>query len=203
MALLAARLSTPDARAALATGYAALGRMLPEAAAPAAVLASLVSTSAKDLGEPDYEARLGAYAGLTAAVWGGMSAAQALPLLLAAAFDLRNGDDLALRQAAAQAVARLVDAAAVEARGGSGSGGAAPDPGGRGTGGNMLGTGGGGGSASSGGDGLLHLMQRHLYPQLRSQLSSASLAVRQESLRLLRHAALELPQHVRRGKGRG
>jgi hypothetical protein len=53
--------------------------------------------------EPDYDARLGAYAELMPETWAGLGARRALPLLHAALADLRRPEDLALRHAASQA----------------------------------------------------------------------------------------------------
>lgn len=83
--------------------------------------------------------------------------------------DLRNPDDLALRQAAAQALERFVAAAASEANG--------DEP------------------AAAGPAGpLVPLAQRLLFPQLKRGLPSPSLAVRQEHLALLRRLVLALPE---------
>ena len=64
------------------------------------------------LDAPDYDRRLGAYSELDQAAWGSMRATEALPLMHAALADVRNGDDLAARAAASQALSRLIAAAA-------------------------------------------------------------------------------------------
>lgn len=51
--------------------------------------------------QADYETRLSAYSTLLPALWVTMDRRQALPLLLTCHHDLRNAEDLALRQAAA------------------------------------------------------------------------------------------------------
>ena len=53
--------------------------------------------------EPDYDARLGAYAELVPGAWADLGARRAPPLLHAALADLRRPEDLALRHAASQA----------------------------------------------------------------------------------------------------
>jgi U3 small nucleolar RNA-associated protein 20 len=104
---------------------------------------------------------------------------QALPLLLACLHDLRNPGDLTLRQAAATSLERFITAAVAIAASASAGGVAAP-------------------ATSSTGDGghsqlLCHLVTRVLYPQLKSQLSVPSLAVRQEHLALLRALVIAFP----------
>ena len=65
--------------------------------------------------EVDYEARLAAYRQLQPATWRSIGAAGGAAVLLQRCFlDLRNGDDLTLRHAAAQALARFLEAAAAE-----------------------------------------------------------------------------------------
>ena len=67
--------------------------------------------------EVDYEARLAAYRQLQPATWRSIVAAAAggAAVLLQRCFlDLRNGDDLTLRHAAAQALARFLEAAAAD-----------------------------------------------------------------------------------------
>lgn len=54
------------------------------------------------VGEPDYDARLVAYARLTPALWAALPPWRAAPLVHAALADLRDADDIALRSAAAQ-----------------------------------------------------------------------------------------------------
>ncbi len=80
---------------------------------------------AAQVDEPDYDARLGAYAELVPAAWARLGAARALPLLHHCLADLRRPDDLALRHAASQALSRLVTAAAGADAGAAGSGQAA------------------------------------------------------------------------------
>jgi U3 small nucleolar RNA-associated protein 20 len=105
---------------------------------------------------------------------------QALPLLLACLHDLRNPGDLTLRQAAATSLERFITAAVAIAASASAGGVATP-------------------AISSTGDGghsqllLCHLVTRVLYPQLKSQLSVPSLAVRQEHLALLRALVIAFP----------
>lgn len=68
--------------------------------------------------EPDYDARLGAYAELTEATWAALGPARAPPLLHQCLADLRRAEDLALRHGASQALSRLVAAAAAAASAG-------------------------------------------------------------------------------------
>ncbi len=58
---------------------------------------------ARQVDEPDYDARLGAYAELVPGAWADLGARRAPPLLHAALADLRRPEDLALRHAASQA----------------------------------------------------------------------------------------------------
>jgi U3 small nucleolar RNA-associated protein 20 len=104
---------------------------------------------------------------------------QALPLLLACLHDLRNPDDLTLRQAAATSLERFITAAVAVAASAGGPT-AAVDS-------NMT------GSDASNSQLLSHLVTRVLYPQLKSQLSVPSLAVRQEHLALLRALVIAFP----------
>ena len=68
--------------------------------------------------EPDYDARLGAYAELTEAAWAALGPARAPPLLHQCLADLRRAEDLALRHGASQALSRLVAASAAAASAG-------------------------------------------------------------------------------------
>ncbi|EFJ49017.1 hypothetical protein VOLCADRAFT_104545 [Volvox carteri f. nagariensis] len=174
MSMWAIRLTARDARAQLAAAYGAVARLLPHMTRTAALLTELTAWSPAALDEVDYDRRLAAYGSLTAAAWGDMDRLQALPLLLTSLYDLRNASDLALRQAAAAALGNLVEAlAAAEASADMGTGaGAAVDP----------------------PESLLRLTGRVLYPQIKSQLCSPSLAVRQEHLTLLRSLVVALPR---------
>ena len=174
--------------------------------------------------QPDYERRLTAYAHLTPCLWASLNQRQALPIMLVCLHDLRDADDLALRQAAAQALERFIEAACnmdaeltrpmtqqqpeqcggappgslsnkgLKRKGGGGVAIEASDvlPSGR--------------TASSSGipstappapedpvDSPLRLLARMFYSQLKSQLGSTSLAVRQEHLTLMRLLATKLP----------
>ena len=65
--------------------------------------------------EVDYEARLAAYRQLQPAAWRSIVAGGGAAVLLQRCFlDLRHGDDLTLRHAAAQALARFLEAAAAD-----------------------------------------------------------------------------------------
>lgn len=109
--------------------------------------------------EPDYTVRLAAYEALSSAGgWPGLRRWQASPLLHSALHDLRNPDDLALRHSAAQALARFLDAAAAEEKEKSGS------------------------AAEEDAEGLVPLVQRLLFPQIKKALSAPNLAVRQVRL---------------------
>lgn len=107
---------------------------------------------------------------------------QALPLLLACLHDLRDPADLTLRQAAAAALEKFITAAAAVA---ASAGVTTP-----GLGGSIRSS---SGDGSSEGQLLSHLVTRVLYPQLKSQLSAPSLAVRQEHLALLRALVIAFP----------
>ena len=139
---------------------------------------------------PDYDARLGAYSELTQSAWAGMRATEALPLLHAALADMRNGEDLATRAAASQALSRLIAAAAslggtdaaagnpeastaVEAGPLAEVPGAVPE-------GEVPAAGGTDESLVAGGD-IRTVAERVLYLQLKRTLASPSLAVRQVS----------------------
>jgi hypothetical protein len=199
LALLAGKLKHRDARAALGGAVAALASLIPPTARPAdaapgaappatpppfgtagglaepaAALRALCSWSAAALDEPDYEARLRAYAKLRPEAWAAWGRAAALPVVHAAFHDLRNGEDLALRQAAAQALERLAAAlAAREAAAAAAAGGASPD--------------------ALHEDDALRLLPRVLYPQCKAALRAPSLAVRQEHLALLRGLVVSFP----------
>ncbi|GIL90429.1 hypothetical protein Vretifemale_18038, partial [Volvox reticuliferus] len=182
------RLMGRESRAQLAAAYCAVARLLPRMAAPAALLTELTAWSQTSLDDIDYDRRLVAYGKLTATAWGEMDYVQALPLLLTALYDLRNVNDLALRQAAAAAVGNLVTAlSTLESAAVSSV---------------AVGDGGGGGvavaaatiPASDPPESLVRLTGRVLYPQIKSQLCSSSLAVRQEHVSLLRALAVALPR---------
>jgi U3 small nucleolar RNA-associated protein 20 len=174
LAPLAGSLETRDAREALCAAFSALGRLLPEVEGSAALLAGLNAASTSSIDDVDYEARTAAYAQLTPAAWAALSPLAAPPLLQHAARDLRNGDDLALRHAAAQALGHFVAAAAEGARGGGAAAAAA---------------------AAEAASPPLALARRLLFPQLKRGLGASSLAVRQEHLALLRALVLALPAH--------
>lgn len=170
MSTWAIRLTGRQARAQLAATYGAVARLVPRMATPALLLTELTAWSPTSLDDVDYDRRLVAYGSLTTTGWSDMDGLQALPLVLTALYDLRNGADLALRQAAAAALGNLVTAVAAT----STAGGAADvvlDP----------------------PHSLIRLTGRVLYPQIRSQLCSPSLAVRQEHLLLLRAMVVALP----------
>jgi U3 small nucleolar RNA-associated protein 20 len=207
LSLLAGRLQHRDSRSALGAAVVSLASLIPPSsrpanaappsasaaagpvfgtdgglAEPAAALRALCSWSAASLDEPDYEARLAAYAKLKPDVWAAWGRAAALPVVLSCFHDLRNGDDLALRQAAAQALTRLVSSLAARepAAGAAGAAGAL-------------------GSRSQIAisdlheDDALRLLPRVVYPQCKAALKSASLAVRQEHLVLLRAVVVQFP----------
>lgn len=114
VAPLAGSLSTRDARSALSAMLAAVAALLPELQPAAPLLEGLNAFSLTELDEPDYESRMSAYGKLTVATWSELTFLAAAPLVQHCARDLRNPDDLALRHAAAQALAELVDAAAAQ-----------------------------------------------------------------------------------------
>ena len=62
------------------------------------------------VGEPDYDRRLGAYRSLEAPWWEAASPQAAQLLVHRCLADLRNGEDLPLRHASAQALQQLVEA---------------------------------------------------------------------------------------------
>ena len=161
---LAGSLSTRDARSSLAAMFAAVAALLPELQSAASLFKDLNSFSETELDEPDYEARMAAYGKLTVDTWSGLSVLSAAPLVQHCARDLRNGDDLALRHAAAQSLSELIDAAGVEAN-----------------------------SSAASGE-CVTLVQKQLFPQLKRSVGASSLAVRQENLSLIRRIALGLPQ---------
>ncbi|KAG2487780.1 hypothetical protein HYH03_013624 [Edaphochlamys debaryana] len=208
MSLWAIRLTTREPRAALAAAYASVARLIPRMRPTAQLLADLTAWNPTSLDDVDYDRRLAAYGRLTSGsyelvtvtaesdaaapesgsgspsggAWAGMGRLQALPLLLAALHDLRSGSDLSLRQASAAALEALVvalgEAEARLAESGSVSV-SGPES---------------GDAADGGSDGLLRLAGRVLYPQLKSQLGSPTLAVRQEHLALLRALVVALPK---------
>lgn len=106
--------------------------------------------------ELDYERRMAAYSRLTPATWQSLSARQAAPLLHTSLHDLRNGDDLALRHAASQALSRFIEGAVAATAESAAA--EVPD----------------GGS-------LLAAAQRVLFPQLKRGMPAPNLAVRQVS----------------------
>jgi U3 small nucleolar RNA-associated protein 20 len=143
----------------------------------------------------DYDARLEAYGCLRPDLWRQMRSVEALPLLHQCLADVRNADDLALRNAAAQALGRFIDAAAhlaaaqqeAAARGSDTAAlaivGAVAVPCALPSG-HVIGASGDDPSKGS----ILPLVQRVLYRQLKRTLSSSDLAVRQ--VRVLPTAAL-------------
>lgn len=124
-----------------------------------------------------------------------MRATEALPLLHAALADVRNGEDLAARAAASQALSRLISAAAafgddndeaVSAATSSVEAALEADPpvlaGGSGAEGKVLATGGSQDSLAAAGGDIRGVAERVLYSQLKRTLAMPSLAVRQVSL---------------------
>eukprot|EP00887_Chlorella_sp_A99_P000887 scaffold5.g887.t1 len=182
LAPLAGSLEGGDARRELCAAMVALGGVLPEAERPAELLGQLNAMSTAAIDELDYESRLAAYAQLLPTAWAGLAPPQAAPLLHHCFHDLRNAGDLALRHAAAQALARFVAAAAAEG-GTDGTGGECAER--------------GAGAAAAAAGGLSQSAQRLVFPQLKRGLAAPSLAVRQEHLALLRALVIALPHaHV-------
>ena len=161
-------------------------------------------------------------------MWSSLNQRQALPIMLVCLHDLRNADDLALRQAAAQALDRFIESACVmdaeltrqpeQQTIAAPKGVIAKQGGVKRKGGTMLpGVDVGPSEARSCSseaprvaqgvpssttpppapedplDSPLRLLARMFYSQLKSQLGSASLAVRQEHLTLMRLLATKLP----------
>lgn len=130
----------------------------------------------------DYDIRLAAYGRLRPELWRGMRGVEALPLLHQCMADLRNAEDLALRNAAVQALARFVDAAACVAAsikgGGHGAAAVAEQEAGRGA--RLLSISRKGAASEDMREGtILPLVQRVLYSQLKRTLASSDLSVRQ------------------------
>jgi U3 small nucleolar RNA-associated protein 20 len=182
MGALAGALSTRAAIQALVEAFAAASRLLPDATLAADLLAGLSAMSAAELDEPDYDARMAAYSRLKPDVWAGATPLSLPPLLHTCLRDLKNGDDLALRHAAAQGLARFVTAAEAEA------GFAAVDPN------NSISIDDSANGRDTLAPGVLtSAARRVLFPQLTRGLASPSLAVRQEHLALLRMLGLAAP----------
>ncbi|CAG9460436.1 unnamed protein product [Pedinophyceae sp. YPF-701] len=157
-----------DARRAVCAALAALARHLPGVRGAAEALEGLNAAAEGGLGDPDYDKRMGAFSALTGAGWTALGAKQAPIVVHQLLYDLRNPDDLALRQAASQALSRLLDASlAAEAPTGPDG---TPAP-----------------------DGLAGVVFRLLLPQLKTRAASSNLGVRQEHLALLRQSILRAP----------
>jgi U3 small nucleolar RNA-associated protein 20 len=204
LSLLFGQLGSRDARCAAADAMLALSGLLQHtssnsssgvatpASTPAAEsaysavatqLVALNSWSVESLDDPDYSRRMGCYSQLQPQIWMRYSRLQALPLLLQGFFDLRNGDDLAIRQAAASALTKAVEAMAQLEQQQQGLDSEQPAE---------------GAAAAAvvgqlGPDDPLRLLPRVLYPQAKSGLRSNNLAVRQEHAALLRQLVLALP----------
>ncbi|KAK9818396.1 hypothetical protein WJX72_012002 [[Myrmecia] bisecta] len=176
----AGSLSSQEARKSLGLALKALAGLLPALEASANLVADLNAMSTREVDELDYDARLAAYAQLLPSTWAGFGRLEALPLLHHCLHDLRNADDLALRHAAAQALARFVEAAA----GAAGAAGAAREW-------TVKASPGAGDGRPE--DGLVVLVQRVLFPQIKKALASSNLAVRQEHVGLLRSLVLTFP----------
>ncbi|BDA46528.1 probable small subunit processome component 20 homolog [Coccomyxa sp. Obi] len=181
LAPLAGSLASHEARAAHTAAFDALGCLLPPLQRSARLLSGLNAMSATELDAPDYDARLGAYSELDQAAWGSMRATEALPLLHAALADIRNGDDLAARAAASQALSRLIAAAAAAAALGDELEAAVPEQQSEQSG------------DVAGGGNVVGLAERVLYSQLKRTLASPNLAVRQEHVDLLRQLVCAFP----------
>lgn len=94
------------------TGYTIFLQQLTDHSLPIALAPADMNAWSEDtIEELDYDRRLGCYATLLPALWARFNQAQALPLLLTAHHDLTNVSDLALRQAASQALVRFVESA--------------------------------------------------------------------------------------------
>ncbi|PSC76593.1 small subunit processome component 20-like protein [Micractinium conductrix] len=171
LAPLAGSLADRNSRQALCAAYSAVAGLLTDLGGSAELLADLNAVSTTEIDEMDYEKRMAAYACLTPDAWAAMAARQAAPLLHTCLHDLRNADDLALRHAASQALARFIEgaAAATDAAGGATACAATPP------------------------DSLLAATQRLLFPQLKRGLPAPNIAVRQEHLALLRQLVLAFP----------
>ena len=121
VAAIAAALSAPLAlradpgdagRRALLDAWHALALHDASLAPAASLLAALDAASAVDVGAPDYDARVAAYASLRGAGWLVLPPAGAAALARRALADVGDADDLPLRHAAAAALAALVAAGA-------------------------------------------------------------------------------------------
>ncbi len=187
LSLLTGKVNKRAARLQLATALGQLGQLLQpydrRYSAVAAAVAGLNAWSTTALDEVDYEQRLQFYSRLQPGVWGSYNRLQGLPLVLQAFQDMRNAEDLTLRQAAAGALEKCamalrdVDQQQQQQQSNAGQtlpAAVAED-----------------GSGSS--DSLLRLLPRVVYPQIKLGLRSGVLSVRQEHLGLLRNLVLLLP----------
>lgn len=203
LAPLGARLETRDARSALADAIAAACIHEPDLSAGAKILAQVTSFSTTALDEADYDARLAGYSGLTVDTWRSLPALSASFAMHACFTDLRAPDDLALRSAAASALASMIDSAAdsstVSVPNGSPTARKSEENGAVHACDNdvpmhdadaLQGVQQTGGTVQSD---VLRLVTTRLYRQLLSLSLSEVLVVRQEALTLLRRCATVLP----------
>lgn len=196
LAPLAGTLTQRDARLALSAAFAALVSTLPELSAAAGLLGDLNADSTTELDEADYERRGRAYSELTQERWTTLGALSAAPLLHQCACDLRNGDDLALRHAASQALSYFIAAAAAADADSHPSNHLHQNEAGAAAGREIAAISSGNGAITTSADAasvLLTLTQRVVFPQLKRGLSGPNLSVRQEHLSLLRELVRALP----------
>ena len=169
LAPLAGSLESRESRAALSRGFLTVASLVPELRVSAETLEGLNAMAESRIDEPDYDKRLSTYSKMLTSFWMDVPYLGGAPLVYHCCKDLRNPDDLSLRQAAYQALQNLVDAAAqsasIERHDRDESMEVAP----------------------------LRLVQRILFPQVKRSIGASSLAVRQEHASLLRHIALTMP----------
>eukprot|EP00210_Caulerpa_lentillifera_P001431 g1373.t1 len=109
LAKKASKVESTDARLSLSSAMNALAKWIPSLAKSAKIFTQLVSFVPNQLEGVDYESRLKAYEKLTVEFWNQECYEDVEILVHACLFDLSNGLDYSLRQAASAALYRLIE----------------------------------------------------------------------------------------------
>ncbi len=216
MAVLTGSLQERPARQALCSALDALSLRTPSLTPVATLLPQLNAWDAGSIEDMDYHARIDAYGTCREGLWGGLARLPCAILVQQCFLDLRNGNELSLRQAASAALESMVmcvaPTAVCVAPGCEGTGGGGEKRGGSGEGGGVK-RGRAAGKQkqqkqqqrvgdheedtspkpTTSNSTLALLLPTVVYGQIKRGLPVANLAVRQEHVLLLRRCVMVMP----------
>lgn len=171
---LAGSLEDRESRSSLCHAMNTMSALIPELQTSAKTLDALNSMSPSHVDEPDYDKRLSTYSSMREEFWINVPCLGGSCLVYHCCRDLRNSDDLSLRQAASQTLRHLIDAVAKTTSLARNSSKVTLS------------------SEDLAANHIVTLLQRNLFPQLKRYIASQSLAVRQEHMALVRYIALKV-----------